>query len=86
MAPGDIDASDNGSFHFRVAQGRSAAWTQLGNLDRAIAFEEEAVRLQPNAAPLWNQLSQMYRLQGRGAEAERASERAAKVAASEAHP
>jgi tetratricopeptide (TPR) repeat protein len=80
IAPKDIDASDGGSFHFRVAQSRTNAWMELGNIEQAIFFEEEALRFKPDAAPLWQRLAQLYRLGGRSQDADRASERARKVA------
>ena len=79
-APKNIDAADDGAFHFRVAQGRSNAWAALGNLERATSSEEEAVRFVPNLPPAWQRLAQLYQLQGRSADAERARERAAKLA------
>ena len=79
-APKNIDAADDGAFHFRVAQGRSNAWAALGNLERATSSEEEAVRFMPNLAPAWQRLAQLYQMQGRSADAVRAREHAAKVA------
>jgi tetratricopeptide (TPR) repeat protein len=79
-APKDIDAADDGAFHFRVAQGRSNAWAALGNLERATSSEEEAVRFVPNLPQAWQRLAQLYQLQGRSADAERAREQAAKIA------
>ncbi len=79
-APKNIDAADDGAFHFRLAQGRSNAWAALGNLERATSSEEEAVRFAPNLPQVWQQLAQLYQAQGRSADAERARERAAKLA------
>src|SRR5271165_2466302 len=79
-APRDISASDNGSFEFSVAQGRSGAYEALGNLERAISFQEEAVRFAPDAPEPLRRLAQMYRSQGRLEDADRAKERAAKLA------
>ena len=79
-APRDISASDNGSFEFSVAQGRSGAYEALGNLERAISFQEEAVRFAPDAPEPLRRLAQLYRFQGRVEDADRAKERAAKLA------
>ena len=78
-APRDIAAADNGSFDFSVAQGRSGAWEALGDLEQAISFQEEAVRFQPNVPEPLRRLAQLYRLQGRVEDADRAKERAAKL-------
>ncbi len=79
-APRDIDAADKGAFHFQVAQGRSNAWGALGNLERAISYQEEALRLMPNVPQAWQRLAQLYQMQGRSQDAERAREHAAKIA------
>jgi len=79
-APRNIRAADNGSFDFSLAQGRSGAWEALGDFERAIAFQEEAVRLAPNVPEPLRRLAQLYRLQGRLDDADRAKERAAKLA------
>ena len=78
-APRNIRASDGGSFDFSVAQGRSGAYEALGNLKQASAFQEEAVRFAANEPQPLLRLAQLYRLQGRAEDAERAKERAAKL-------
>lgn len=80
-APKDIDVLDGGFFHFRVAQGRSGAWGALGDLKRATSYEEEAVQALPKAPQPLQILAQLYDLQGRSEDANRARERAAKLAA-----
>ncbi len=79
-APRNIRAADDGSFDFSIAQGRSGAYETLGNLERAISFQEEAVRFAPSAPEPLRRLAQLYRLQGRLGDADRARERAAKLA------
>ena len=78
-APKDIRAADNGTFDFMLAQGRAAAWEALGNLEKAISFQEEAARLEPNAPAPWRRLAQLYRQQGRLEDADRAREHAARI-------
>src|SRR5271166_488511 len=80
QAPRDVDAADEGFFHFRVAQGRSGAWEATGDIKQAISFQEEAIRFEPNAPEPLRRLAQLYRLQGRLEDANRANERAAKLA------
>ena len=75
--PGALRAADNGFFEFKVAQGQSAAWNALGNLEKATAYQEEAAKLQPNVPQPWRRLAHLYELQGREADASRARERAA---------
>lgn len=76
-SPEITGATGRGSFSYNVATGRAMAWNALGDIAQATAFQEEAVRLAPDAPqPLLN-LAKLYQLQGRVAEAERASARAA---------
>lgn len=51
-----------------IAHGRSRAWLYLGDLHRAILFEEEAARLLPDR-DLWFQLASLYERAGRPQEA-----------------
>jgi tetratricopeptide (TPR) repeat protein len=81
-APRDIDISDGGSFRFRIAQGRSAAWGVLGDLKRATSYQEEAAQALPRAPQPLQRLAQLYDRQGRSEDANRARELAAKLAAS----
>ena len=60
------------SLTFDVAQGRAAAWRSLGDLQQATAFEEEAVKLDPNAADAWSHLAKLYAKQGRADDQRRA--------------
>lgn len=70
-APAGIHSVD-GTFDFMLAQGRSVAWSQLGDQARATAFQETAAQLQPDSAEPWRRLARLYRLQGRQDDALRA--------------
>jgi len=83
-APANVAAADNGAFDFMLAQGRSVAWDQLGDASRAIAFQEKATRLQPDAAEPWRRLAKLYRAAGRNEDALRAELTA--NAAEQKHP
>jgi tetratricopeptide (TPR) repeat protein len=48
-----------------VASGRAEAWARLGNLRRAIGFQQEALEMAPGNAQLWITLAELYRAQGR---------------------
>jgi Flp pilus assembly protein TadD len=75
--PGALQAADNGFFEFKVAQGQSAAWDALGNLEKATVYQEKAANLQPNVPQPWRRLAQLYEKTGRTADAARAREHAA---------
>jgi tetratricopeptide (TPR) repeat protein len=68
------------TFSFDVAQGRAAAWKQLGDLQQATSFEEEAVKLDPDAADAWSNLAKLYAKQGRIEDQHRAEARATALA------
>jgi tetratricopeptide (TPR) repeat protein len=78
--PRALRAADNGFFEFKVAQGQSAAWSALGDLDKATGYQERAAKLQPNAPQPWRRLASLYELQGRKDDANRARQRAAELA------
>jgi tetratricopeptide (TPR) repeat protein len=78
--PSALKAADNGFFEFKVAQGQSAAWDALGNLEKATVYQEKAADLQPNVPQPWRRLAQLYEKTGRGSDAARAREHAAEVA------
>lgn len=65
------------SFSYDVATGRAQAWRTLGDARRAASFQEEAVRLAPNSPQPWLNLAQIYQIEGRSADADRARSRAA---------
>jgi tetratricopeptide (TPR) repeat protein len=53
------------SFSSLVATGRAKAWYQLGDVAKAVSFQEEAVKLAPRDAKLWLGLADLYDAQGR---------------------
>jgi Tfp pilus assembly protein PilF len=53
------------SFSSMVATGRAKAWYQLGDVTKAVSFQEEAVKLAPNDSQLWLGLADLYDAQGR---------------------
>jgi tetratricopeptide (TPR) repeat protein len=59
-------------FNSLVATGRAKAWYQLGDVARAVSFQEEAVKLAPNDPKLWMGLADLYQVQGRITKAEEA--------------
>ena len=75
--PAALKAADSGFFEFKVAQGQAAAWEALGNLDRAIQYQEKAANLEPNVPAPWRRLAKMYELSGRLADAQTATAHAA---------
>ncbi len=76
-APPQLLALNKGrSFSFDVAQGRAASSRRLGDIAQAIAFQEQAVQLDPDAAEAWSYLAKLYQQQGRTADQQRAEERA----------
>jgi len=79
----DKKATGRTSFRYYVATGRAQAWQSIGDTKRAAQFQEEAVQLAPNARQPWLNLAQIYELQGRSADADRAKARAASLADSQ---
>jgi tetratricopeptide (TPR) repeat protein len=85
-APPELTAATGrGSFSYNVANGRAATWKALGDTARAISFQEEAVRLAPDAPQAWLNLARLYQLEGRSADAASANARAAALAENQAH-
>jgi tetratricopeptide (TPR) repeat protein len=80
-APPELLADRNGrSFSFDIAQGRAAAWSGLGDVAKATVFEEEAVKLDPDAPDAWAHLAKLYAKEGRTADQLRAEERSKTLA------
>jgi tetratricopeptide (TPR) repeat protein len=73
----DEGESLGAGFNSLVATGRAKAWYQLGDLARAVSFQEDAVKLAPDDAKLWLGLADLYDAQGRTAKAAQARLRAA---------
>lgn len=77
IAPPDLLAASGGrSFSFEIAQARAAAWMALGNIAQATSFEEQAVKLDPEAPEAWSHLARLYQRQGRVADQQLAERRA----------
>jgi tetratricopeptide (TPR) repeat protein len=68
--PARYDLIVDNTFLANIAHGRSRSWSYLGDLRRAISFEEEASRLLPDA-DLWLQLADLYDRAGRTGDANR---------------
>jgi len=74
------DATEGRSFKFDLAQGRAAVWRAMGDMNQAVSFQEQAVKLDPEAADAWSHLAKLYQRQGRVADERRAEERASALA------
>jgi len=68
----DEGESLGAAFNSLIATGRAKAWYQLGDITRAVSFQEDAVKLAPNDAKLWLGLADLYDAQGHKAQAEQA--------------
>ena len=79
--PAMADATGGRTFSFDVAQGRAAAWLSLGDVQQATTFEEQAVKLDPDAADAWSHLAKLYAKQGRVDDEHRAEAKATSLAA-----
>ncbi|MGA7461276.1 MAG: tetratricopeptide repeat protein, partial [Candidatus Korobacteraceae bacterium] len=64
------------SFSFDLAQARAAAYMALGNIPQATLFEEQAVKLDPDAPDAWVHLARLYQRGGRLADQQLAERRA----------
>ena len=73
--PPPATTTDN-SYLVGIARGRALAYQEIGNLSRAIAFEQAALKLAPSDSTLWTEISSMYARAGRLAEAQQAQARA----------
>jgi tetratricopeptide (TPR) repeat protein len=74
-APPELKTTDGRSFAFDIAQGRAAVSLALGDLKQATSFEEQAVKLDPEAADAWLHLAKLYARAGRPADQQRAEQR-----------
>jgi tetratricopeptide (TPR) repeat protein len=74
--PPQSTTSGDTSFFANVAHGRALAWSALGNLQRAISFEEETVRLAPDRSDDWIYLASLYDQAGRTEDARKSREHA----------
>jgi tetratricopeptide (TPR) repeat protein len=86
FAPAQTPGQQKGrSFAFDVAQGRAASWRGLGDVAKAISYEEEAVKLDPDAADARSHLAKLYQQGGRTADAQQAEARAKALGTPESH-
>jgi len=60
-----------------LAEGRAMAWADMGDLDRAVEFEREALNITPSDPHLWTTLARFYEAQGRENLAQQARQQAA---------
>jgi tetratricopeptide (TPR) repeat protein len=60
----DAGESLGAGFNSLIATGRARAWYQLGDVARAVSFQEDAVKLAPKDAKLWLGLADLYDAQG----------------------
>jgi tetratricopeptide (TPR) repeat protein len=68
--PARHDLVVDNTFMANIAHGRARSWDDLGNLPRAISYEEEAARLFPDP-DLWLQLANLYDRAGRPEDAQK---------------
>jgi Flp pilus assembly protein TadD len=69
--PARYDLMVDNRFLANIAHGRARSCFYLGDLRRAISFEEEATRLLPDDADVWLQLAELYDRAGRTYDANR---------------
>lgn len=67
------------AFYANLAHGRALAWNALGDMPRAISFEEETVKLTPDRSDDWLLLAHWYESEKRTVDAQRAQERATSI-------
>jgi tetratricopeptide (TPR) repeat protein len=71
------DSSDLGiQFQAQLAEGRARAYRELNDLDRAVAQQELAVKLNPENAAWWATLADLYQAQGQAEKSSQAREKA----------
>ena len=79
--PAQYDLIVDKAFLANVAHGRSRSWYYLGDLKRAVTFEEQATHIFPESPELWMQLAFLYQSMGRVEDADRARKQAVSLAA-----
>jgi tetratricopeptide (TPR) repeat protein len=78
LPPQPVMTGEN-SLPANVAQGRALAWGALGDLQRAISFQEEVVHQAPERAQAWLELADLYDRAQRFADGKSARQRAAAI-------
>ncbi len=63
--PAEHDLIAGKPFLANIAHGRARSWFYLGDLNRAVSFEEEAAAYLPDDPDIWHQLAELYTRQGR---------------------
>jgi len=63
----------------RIDDGRASAYEQLGDMPRAVAFEEEAIRWMPDNPQMWKKMGYFYTNTGQPQRAEQAYQRASEL-------
>src|SRR5262249_33873590 len=74
---GDHAGTFGNGFYSLIATGRAKAWYQLGDVAKAVGFQEEAVKFAPDDRKLWLGLADLYDAQGRTTKAAEARAHAA---------
>jgi hypothetical protein len=82
--PDDIDGANRNYFAANVAHMRSVAWRMLGDVGKAVAYDEEASRLIPQRPEIWNELAILYGMQNRAEDAGRAKQTAEAISSDSA--
>lgn len=72
-------STDVDRIRVNLAFGRGLAWSALGDVSRAISFQEETVRLAPERADAWLELAQLYERVQRFADSALARDHAAAI-------
>lgn len=65
----------------QLAEGRARAWHALGDLGRALEYQQQALKFTPDNAQRWKDLADIYQDQGRPDLARDARRRAATLSA-----
>jgi tetratricopeptide (TPR) repeat protein len=78
--PEVTNATGRGSFRYDVATGRARAYEILGDVQQAISYQEAAISLAPDDPQAWLNLAELYHLDGRPTDEERAKAQAATLA------
>lgn len=84
-APEVKNGKGRGSFPYNVAAGRARAYEILGDVQQAISYQEQAIRLAPDEPQPWLNLARLYHLDGRPTDEERAKAQAATLVDSRRH-
>jgi tetratricopeptide (TPR) repeat protein len=77
----DDTTPEAAELHARIAEGRASAWVSLGDAQRAVEFELEAVKLTPENANRWQELGNLYQSLGKTSDAARAMQKAQELSA-----